>query len=148
MKVILAQDVKGLGKKGEMVNASDGHARNYLIPRGLAVEANAANMNVMKTKQAAEETRKARELAAAKETAAKINGSTVTIKGKAGENGRLFGSITSMDIAAEVKKQLGIELDKKKIIVTDAIKGLGTFEAEARIYTDVNAKFSVKVVQE
>lgn len=147
MKVILIQDVKGLGKKGELVEASDGHARNFLIPRKLAVEANAANMNVLKTKHQAEQSRKERELTQAKDQTSRIKGATIVIKGKAGESGKLFGSITSRDIADQIKKQLALDVDKKKIVMDDTIKSIGSTEVEVKLYPEVSARFIVKVVQ-
>lgn len=145
MKVILKQDVKGMGKKESMVEVSDGYARNYLIPRGLAVEATATNLNVMNTKKEAERTKKERELAGAKALAEKIKNTTVVIKTKAGENGKLFGSITSMDIAGKLKSDFGIDIDKKKIQLQDALKSLGTTEVEVRLYPEVSAKLTVRI---
>ncbi|MCX8129886.1 MAG: 50S ribosomal protein L9 [Clostridia bacterium] len=147
MKVILKQDVKGMGKKESMVEVSDGYARNYLIPRGLAVEANATNINVMNTKKEAERSKKERELASAKALAEKIKNITVVIKTKAGENGKLFGSITSMDIAGKLKSDFGLDIDKKKIQLQDAIKALGTTEVEVKLYPEVSAKLMVKIEQ-
>lgn len=145
MKVILKQDVKGMGKKENMVEVSDGYARNYLIPRGLAVEANATNLNVMNTKKEAERTKKERELQNAKVLAEKIKNTTVVIKAKAGENGKLFGSITSMDIASKLKSDFGLDIDKKKILLHDAIKTLGTMEVEVKLYPEVSSKLTVKI---
>lgn len=148
MKVILKQDVKGLGKKEEMVNVSDGYARNFLFPKNMAVEANASNINVMNTKKEAEKTKKDRELAQAKEMAAKFKDIVVVIKTKAGENGKLFGSITSKDIADKLKADHKLDIDKKKIVMHDAIKALGTTELEVKLYPEVSAKLTVKVEQE
>ncbi|RCX21029.1 LSU ribosomal protein L9P [Anaerobacterium chartisolvens] len=148
MKVILKQDVKGLGKKESMVEASDGYARNYLLPRGLAVEASASNINVLNSKKDSERTKKERELAAAKLVAEKIKDIVVVIKSKAGENGKLFGSITSMDISSRLKKDFGLDIDKKKIQLHDSIKTLGTAEVEVKIYSEVSAKLKVKIEQE
>ncbi|NTV88898.1 MAG: 50S ribosomal protein L9 [Clostridiales bacterium] len=148
MKVILKQDVKGLGKKENMLEVSDGYARNFLFPKGLAVEASATNINVMKTRNDAEKSKKDRELAHAKELAAKIKEVTVEIRTKAGENGKLFGSITSKDIADKLKSDFGLEVDKKKITMHDAIKSLGTTEVEIKLYPEVSAKLSVKIIQE
>lgn len=145
MKVILKQDVKGLGKKEQMVEASDGYARNFLFPKGLAVEASATNVNIMKTKKEAEAQKKERELAQAKELAKKIKGITVTLKVKAGDNGKLFGSITSKDIAEALKSQQKLEIDKKKLIMPDSIKSVGTFEVEVKIYPEISSKFTVKI---
>ena len=148
MKVILKQDVKGLGKKEDMVNVSDGYARNFLFPRGLAAEASASNINVMNTKNEAEKTKKNRELAQAKELAAKLKETVVVIKSKSGENGKLFGSITSKDISDKLKSDFSLDIDKKKIVLPDPIKALGTTEVEVKLYPEVSAKLTVKTVQE
>ena len=148
MKVILKQDVKGLGKKDEMHEVSDGYARNFLLPKGLAVEANAANINEMNTKKEAEKARKQKELAKAKELAKEIGSITVVIKAKAGENGKLFGSITSKEIADKLKSDHNIEVDKRKIQLPDALKSLGTFELDVKLYPEVSAKLKVKIEQE
>ena len=148
MKVILKQDVKGLGKTEDMVNVSDGYARNFLFPRGLAAEASASNINVMNTKKEAEKTKKERELAQAKELALKLKDIVVIIKSKSGENGKLFGSITSKDISDKLKSEFKLEIDKKKIVLPEPIKSLGTIEVEVKIYPEVSAKLSVKTVNE
>lgn len=145
MKVILKQDVKGLGKKEQMVEASDGYARNYLLPRGLAVEASASNVNIMKTKKEAEAQKKEREIAQAKELANKIKNITVTLKVKAGENGKLFGSITGKDVAEALKSQHKLDIDKKKLVMPDAIKSVGTSEVEVKLYPEISSKFTVKI---
>lgn len=145
MKVILKQDVKGLGKAEELVNVSDGYARNYLIPRGLAAEANASNINIMKTKKEAEKSRRARELAHAKELAAKLKDVVVTIRTKSGEGGKLFGSITSKDISDKLKKDFNIDIDKKKIVLPEPIKSTGSFEIEIKLYPEVSGKLAVKI---
>lgn len=145
MKVILKQDVKGLGKVEQMVEASDGYARNFLLPRGLAVEASATNVNIMKTKKEAETNKKEREIAQAKELAKKIKNITITLKVKAGENGKLFGSITSKDIVEAMKSQQKLEIDKKKLIMPDALKSVGTFEVEVKLYPEISSKFTVNI---
>lgn len=147
MKVILKEDVKGVGSKESLVNVSDGYARNYLIPRGLAVEATSVNMNVMKTKKEAEKSKKDRELAQAKELAEKLKNVEVVIKAKAGENGKLFGSITGKDISDYLKKNHKFDIDKKKIALSDSIKALGTYEAEVKLYSGVSTKLTVKIEQ-
>jgi len=147
MKVILTQDVKGLGKKDTMVEVKDGYARNYLLPRGLAVEASPDNINVMKTRAQAEKSRKERELAKAKELASLLQDKVVTIKAKAGENGKLFGAVTAKNIAEAVKETLGVDVDKKDIHLEEAIKTLGTTEVEIKLYPGVSAKISVKTVE-
>ena len=148
MKVILKQDIKGLGKKEDMVNVSDGYARNYLLPRGLAAEASASNINVMNIKKEAERTKKDRELARAKELAAKLGGLTVVIRSRAGENGKLFGAVTSKDISDRLKADFNLDIDKKKIVLPDPIKSLGTTEVEVKLYPEVGARITVKTVHE
>lgn len=148
MKVILKQDVKGLGKKEEMVNVSDGYARNYLLPRGIAVEASAANINIMNTKRDAERSKKDRELAHAKEMAGRMKDMVVTIKTKSGESGKLFGSITSKDIADKLKNDYKLDIDRKKVILSDPIKSVGTSEIEIKLYPEVSAKITIKVEHE
>lgn len=148
MKVILKQDVKGMGKKESLHEVSDGYARNFLLPKGLAVEASASNLNVMNTKKEAEKSKKDREIAQAKALAEKLKSVTVIIKTKAGENGKLFGSITSKDITDKLKSKFALDIDKKKIHMPDAIKALGTFEVDVKLYPEVNAKLTVKVEQE
>ena len=144
MKVILSSDVKGQGKKGQLVEVSDGYARNYLLPRGLAVEANAANVNVMKTQKAAADHRTALEIAAARETAEKLKGKTVKMTAKGGENGKLFGSVTSKEIAEQLEKQFGIAIEKRKLTCPE-IKAFGTYTIDAKIYPDISAEFFVIV---
>ncbi len=144
MKVILKQDVKNLGKKGELVNASDGYARNYLFPRGLAVEANASAMNDFNNKENAKKFHKQEEIKAAQADAAEIEGKTFKMTAKAGANGKLFGSVTAKDISAQIKKELGLDIDKRKIAVED-IKQFGTYEAEVKIYQGISAKIYVQV---
>jgi large subunit ribosomal protein L9 len=148
MKVILKQDVKGLGKKESMHEVSDGYGRNFLLPRGLAVEASAANINVMNTRMSAEKSKKDRELAYAKGLADKLKGITVIIKTKAGESGKLFGSITSKDISDKLKSAHGLDIDKKKINLHDALKTLGTTEVDVKLYPDVSVKLTVRIEHE
>lgn len=144
MKVILKQDVKNLGKKGELVNASDGYARNFLFPRGLAVEANASAMNDFNNRESAKKYHKEQELSAAKADAAKLDGKTFKLSAKAGTNGRLFGSVTSKDVSAQIKADIGVDVDKRKIEVED-IKQFGTYEAIVKVYPGVTAKIYVQV---
>lgn len=146
MKVILKADVKNLGKKGELVNTSDGYARNFLFPKGLAVEANATAMNDFNNKESAKKFHKAEEIKVAKEDAAKLAGKIVKVTAKAGANGKLFGSVTGKDISLAIKAQLGIDVDKRKISVAD-IKQFGTYEAELKIYQGISAKISVQVTE-
>ncbi len=148
MKVILLKDVKGTGKAGEVINASDGHARNYLIPRGLAKEATEGSMKVLEKQKAAGERKKQEELAEAKALADKISQLTVNLKGKAGDGGRLFGSITSKDIAEALEKQHKVKIDKRKMHLENPIRELGSVFVEIKIYTDVTAKMKVEVVAE
>jgi len=145
MQVILKQDVKGTGKKGEMVNVSDGFANNFLIKRGLAMAANTQNMAEKKAKDEAEQHRLAEELTAAKKTAASINEKNIKIKAKAGENGKLFGAVTEKDVAEEIEKQLKVAVDKRKVSLDEDIKSFGTFTAEVKLYPNVSAKVFVIV---
>ena len=144
MKVVLKQDVKGLGKKGELVNASDGYARNFLFPKHLAVEANAQNMSELKNREQAEKYRIATETAAAKANAEKMSGKTIKLTAKAGANGKLFGSVTSKELAEKIADEFGIKVDKKKISCED-IKQFGTYEFEVKLYTGISAKLFVMV---
>ena len=148
MKVILKEDVKGTGKKGEMVNVKDGYARNFLFPKGLAVEATAENINIMKARKEAESAKKQKEMAQARELAAKLKDITVVIKTKAGENGKLFGSITSKDISDKLKSDYKIDIDKKKFNMPEPIKSLGSCEVEVKLYPEISAKLNIKVEQE
>ena len=148
MKVVLKQDIKSIGKKDEIHEVSDGYARNYLVPRGLAAEANAAAVNEVRTKAAAKEHHAAEELAAAKELAAKIKGQTVVIQAKAGSGGRLFGSVTAKDVAAALSRKLGVTVDKRKISLgVKEIKAFGSYTAEVRLHTGVSAEFTAKVTE-
>ncbi len=144
MKVVLKQDVKGLGKKGELVNTSDGYARNFLFPKGLAVEANAQSMTELKNREQAQKYKIETETAAAKKAAAEIQGKTIRIKAKAGANGKLFGSVTSKEIAEKLKEEFKLDVDKRKIAVED-IKQFGTFEFEVKLYQGISAKLFVSV---
>lgn len=145
MKVILKQDVKGSGKKGDVVNVSDGYARNFLFPRGLAIEANAANLKNLKSRKDAEEHRKAQELERAKKLADKMKGLNVEITAKAGENGKLFGSITNKEIAEALNKQHKIKIDRKKIVLDEPIKSLGELTVEVKIYPEITSDLKVVI---
>lgn len=147
MKVILNADVKGQGKKGQIVNVSDGYARNFLFPKNLAKEATADNLNTAKLKEEAELARIAREKAAAQALAEKMASMICEIPAKAGSNGRLFGSITTADIAAALSKQHKIDVDKHKIVLGETIKQFGTYEVKVKLYTEVVAKLRVKVCE-
>ncbi|AOT70530.1 50S ribosomal protein L9 [Geosporobacter ferrireducens] len=148
MKVILLKDVKGIGKAGEIINASDGHARNYLIPRGLAKEATEGGIKVLEKQKAAEARKKQEELQEAKVLAEKLSSLIVSLKGKAGEGGRLFGSITSKDIAEGLEKQHKIKMDKRKIQMDNPIRELGASFVEIKVYPEVIAKMKVEIVAE
>lgn len=146
MKVVLLADVKGHGKKGELCNVSDGYARNFLFPKKLAVEADNAALNELKNREQAAAHHKQEEINAAKATAAKLEGKSVKIVAKAGSGGRLFGSVTSKEIANEIKNSLGIEVDRKKMTVAD-IKNFGEYTAEIKLYQGITAKVTVIVTE-
>ncbi len=147
MKVILLKDIKGTGNKGEIINASDGHARNYLLPRGLAKEATQGNVNVLNRKKAAKVRGEQELLEQAKEMKLLLSNLEIDVKGKAGEGGRLFGSITSMDIAKALKKDHKIVIDKRKIMMEGHIKEMGLHEVEIKLHPEVIAKLKVRVVE-
>lgn len=146
MKVILLQDIKGVGKKDQIINANDGYARNYLFPKKLAVEANAGNLGNLKAKQESNQYRKDVEKEEATKLANKIKDLTLVIKVKAGENGKIFGGVTSKEIAENLKKQYQIEVDKKKIILTETIKNLGMLTVEIKLYEGVIGKLKVQII--
>lgn len=146
MKVILKENVKSLGKKGDLVNTSDGYARNYLFPKGLAIEANAQAMNEFNNKEKAKKFHKAEEIKAANEVKDRLDGTTFKLKAKAGANGKLFGSVTAKDVAAEIKKTANEDIDKRKIVMED-IKAFGTVQAEVKIYQGITAKVFVQVTE-
>ena len=145
MKVILLQDVKSLGKKDQIVDVNDGYARNFIIPKKLGVEASAGNLNTLKLQKANEAKVAAENLAKAKEFAEELSKLTVVVKMKAGEGGRAFGSVSSKEIAEEAKKQHGVEIDKKKIVLPEAIKAFGAYEITVKLHPEVQAKLKVKV---
>lgn len=134
MKVILTQDVKGSGKKGELVKVSDGYARNFLLPKGLAIEASAQALGEMKARQASVEHKAAVEKQAAQEMAGKIGGKTVKIAAKAGANGKLFGSVTSKEISEELSRQFGAQIDKRKIVMDSDIKAFGSYTVQVKLH--------------
>ena len=144
MKVILLQDVKGQGKKGEVVNASDGYARNFLFPKKLAIEASDANMTIWKRNKAKEEAAAAAKLAEAQAMAKEIKGKTYVLKAKAGEGERLFGSVTNMDIAAALAEQ-GIKVDKRNIELEGNIKTIGQYKVKIKLHTQVKTEITVDV---
>lgn len=148
MIVILNKDVKGTGKAGDVVKVSDGYARNMLIPKGLATEATQGNIRHLEKQKATAAEKKAEEKAAAKEQAEKIGNLTVTIKTKAGDGGKIFGSITSKDIAEGLKSQHGIEVDKKKIQLSSPIKQTGEMSVDIKLYSEVSAELKVKIEAE
>lgn len=147
MKIILKADVKGVGKKGELINASDGYARNYLFPRNLAMEATEGNIKTLEMQRSKEAKKKSEELSEAKEFAKKLSELSITIKVKTGDSGKLFGSITSKDISEEMKKQLGFDVDKKKIMLDDPIKVAGSYEIDIKVYPEVHGKIKVNIEQ-
>ncbi|NLP27505.1 MAG: 50S ribosomal protein L9 [Clostridia bacterium] len=144
MKVILLQDVKNLGKKGDVVNASDGYARNFLFPRKLAQEATAENLHIVNQKKENERKKKLEELEAAQALAEKLKGKEIKITAKSGENGRLFGAITNKDVADNIKKQYGVKIDKKKVVI-DTIKQTGVYDVELKLYAEVSTKMKVVI---
>ena len=147
MEIVLLEDVKALGKKGQIVKPNDGDARNFILPKKLGVEATSKNLNDLKLQKANEEKLAAEQLAAAKELAAKIEKQSVTLSMKAGENGKAFGSISGKEIAAAAVDQLGLEIDKKKLILPEPLKTFGTHEVPLKLHKDVTAKLAVKIVE-
>lgn len=145
MEVILIEDVKNLGKKGDIVKVSDGYARNYLLPKKLGVEATKQNLHQLKLQKEAEERRQQEILEEARELAKKLETITVNVKIKAGEGGRTFGSVSSKEIASALQEQAGIELDKKKIQLTDPIKNAGTYNVVVKLHPKVSVELAVKV---
>lgn len=148
MKVILLQDVKTLGKKGEIVEVSDGYARNAILPKKLGVEATSKNLNDLKLQNQHADKVAAENLAAAKALAGTVAQQKVVVKIKTGEGGKLFGSVSAKEIAEAAKAQTGLELDKKKMQLTEPIKTLGTYEVPVKLHPQVTAKLSVQVVGE
>lgn len=147
MQVILKKDVKGTGKTGDVVKVSDGYARNMLIPKGLAVEATKANVRSLEKAKAQQAEEEAEKRAEAQKQAELLKGKAVEIKTKSGEGGRLFGSITSKDIAEAMKSQLGIDADKKKIQLDSPIKSMGTFHVTVKLYYEIHAELTVNVTE-
>lgn len=148
MKVILLSDIKGVGKKDQVIEASDGYARNFLFPKNLAVEANNANMSKLKAKQESKQFRKDNEKREAEELARKLKGIMLKIRVKAGENGKIFGGVTSKEISEGLKRDYNIEIDKKKINLTDTVKTLGTILVDIRLYEGVIGKLKVDIISE
>lgn len=147
MKVILLEDVKALGKKGEIVNVNDGYARNFIFPKKLGLEATSKNLNDLKLQKANEDKKAQALLDEAKELAKKVEAGKVTLAIKVGEGGRTFGSVSSKEIAVEVKKQMNLDIDKKKIQLKDAIKTLGTHNVPVKLHAKVTAELKVVVTE-
>ena len=147
MKVIFSTDVRGQGKKGEMKEVSDGYARNYLIPRGLAAEATADNINAMKLKEKAKAAQIAREKAQAEENAKKLEGVQVLIRARAGSSGKLFGAVTSQEICDALKEQFDIDIEKNKIVQAEPIKTFGSYTVKAKLGYEVSGSINVLVVE-
>ena len=148
MKVILLQDIKNVGRKDEIINANDGYARNYLFPKKLAIEATKDNLLKLKAKKTSEQNKKQAEIDNNKKTAEQISKMTLTIKAKAGANGKIFGGITSKEISEALKQQYNIEIDKKKIVLKETIKNIGKFSAEIKFGDGVNCKISLNIQEE
>ena len=148
MKVVLLEDVKSLGKKGDIVEVSEGYARNFIIPKKKGVEANQENLNTLKRQKANEEKIAKEKLEAAKELAAKLNEASVSLTIKGGKDGRTFGSVSSKEIEEAIKSQLGLEIDKKKLVIAEPIKTFGNHEVKVKLHKDVTAALKVKVGEE
>ena len=145
MKVILLQDVKGKGKKGQMIEVSDGYARNFMLPKKMAIEATADAINTMKMNDKATQERIAREKAEALAISKQLRELTVTVTAKGGGNGRLFGSVTNAEVAEALSKQAGIKLDKRKIVISDPIKNVGTYTVNCKLGYEISAPLTVKI---
>lgn len=148
MKVILSADVKGQGKKGEMIEVSEGYARNYLLPRNLAVKATADNMNALKLKEQAKKAQIEREKEQAKAYAKQLGASVVKVRAKGGENGKLFGSVTSKEISEALKEQHGITLEKNRIVLEENIKSFGSYEVKCKLGYEISGTIHVLVIEE
>ena len=146
MKVIVLKDTKNVGKKGDLKNVSDGYAKNFLIPKGIVVEATDANIRDLERKRAADAEKRATDKASAEVLKAKLAEIDVKLQTKAGEGGRVFGSVTSKDISDALNEQFGIEIDKKKVLLPETIKNLGTFTVEIKLYEGIIAKLKLNVV--
>lgn len=147
MKVIFTADVKGQGKKGELKEVSTGYARNYLMPRGLATEATADNLNAFKLKEKAKAAQIAKEKAQAEEYAKKLSGVQVTIRAKAGANGKLFGAVTSQEISDALREQFGMDVEKNKIVQPESIKSYGSYTVKAKLGYEISGTVNVLVVE-
>ena len=146
MKVILKQDIKGVGKKDQVINAADGYARNFLLPKGLAIPADTGNMNNLKAKNESIEYRKGEDLKEAKEIAERMKSLTLKLKVKTGDNGKLFGAVTSKEIAEALKEQFDIKVDKKKVLLSESIKEAGVRKVEIKLNEGVIATISVMII--
>ena len=147
MDIVLLEDVKALGKKGQIVKVNDGYARNFILPNKLGLEATSKNLNDLKLQKANDARIAAEQLAAAKELGAKLDESTVTLSIKAGEGGRAFGSVSNKEISKAISDQLNLDIDKKKIVLNDPIKSIGSFEVPIKLHKEVTARLAVKVVE-
>ena len=147
MEIVLLEDVKSLGKKGQIVKVNEGYARNFILPKKLGVEATTKNLNDLKLKKANEEKVAAQHLAEARELAEKLEKASVTLSIKAGDNGKAFGSVSGKEIGKAIQEQLGLDVDKKKLVLPEPLKTFGTHEVPVKLHRDVTAKLSVKVVE-
>jgi len=148
MKVIFVKDLKGQGKAGEVKNISDGYAKNFVIPKGYAIEATAANLNDYKGKKESEQYRKEQEIKEAELLKAKLADITVKMSVKAGNNGKLFGSITNKEVADKLKSDFSVSIDKKKIVLPEGIKTTGTYTVDVKLYPEITGKLTVEVISE
>lgn len=148
MKVVLLQDVKALGKKGELVNTSDGYARNFLFPKKLAKEANSQAMNELKNAEESKAFKIKTDTENAQKTAGLLKDKTIKIQAKAGQGGKLFGKVTAKEVSEHLKSQFGVDVDKRKIVIDGDIKAFGVYKAEIKLYTGVSAKISIQVIEQ
>ena len=148
MKVILTADVKGKGKKGQMIEVSDGYARNFMLPRKLAIEATPDAINTMRMNDKATQERQARERAEAMEISKRLKALVLTVPAKGGGNGRLFGAVTNQEIAETLKKETGIEIDKRKVVIDEPIKNVGTYTVKCKLGYEIVGQLTVKIVEE
>ena len=147
MEIVLLEDVKALGKKGEIVKVNEGYARNFILPKKLGVEANSKNLNDLKLQKANQEKIAAKQLAEAKELGEKLEKASITLSIKAGDNGKAFGSVSGKEISKAIQDQLNLEIDKKKLVLPEPLKTFGTHEVPVKLHKDVTAKLSVKVTE-
>lgn len=147
MQIVLLEDVKSLGKKGQIVKVNEGYARNFILPKKLGVEATPKNLNDLKLKKANEEKLAAQLLAEAKELGQKLEKSSITLSIKAGDNGKAFGSVSGKEIGKAIQEQLGLDIDKKKLVLPEPLKTFGTHEVPVKLHRDVTAKLTVKVTE-